>query len=67
MKFERKVKKKLEGRLGRRRKKEDPDEDEWISRIGREECMCKEMKRKESCGQNRMDIGLCREEIQGQT
>lgn len=67
MKFERKVKKILEGRLGRKRKKEDPGEVEWISRIGREECVCQEVKKKKSCGQNRMDIGLCREEIQGQT
>ena len=67
MKFEIKVKKILEGRFGKRRKKEDADEVEWINRIGREECVCKEVKKKKSCGLNRMDIGLCREEIEGQT
>jgi hypothetical protein len=29
-------------------KKEDPDEAEWISRIGREECVSKEVKKKKS-------------------
>jgi hypothetical protein len=38
---ERKVKKILEGKLGGGRKKEGPVEAEWVSRIGREECVCK--------------------------
>jgi hypothetical protein len=60
MKYERKVKKTLEDKSGGGRKKEDPDEAEWLSRIGREECVFKKAKKK-SCGQKGMGTGLCRE------
>jgi hypothetical protein len=65
----------LEGKSGRGRIKVDPDEAECVSRLGCVECVCKKLKKKKkkkkkkkrSCGQNRMDISLCREESQGQT
>jgi hypothetical protein len=66
MKYERKVKKILEGKAGGGRKKEDSDVAGWICSTEREECGCKKVKKK-SFGQNRMDIGLCREVSQGQT
>ena len=41
MKSVRKVKKILEGKSGEGRKKEDPVDYEWVSRIGHEECVLK--------------------------
>jgi len=52
--------------IRRRKEKEDPVEAELVSRIGREECVCIKVKKK-SCGQNRMEIGLRREESLRQT
>lgn len=65
VKSERKVKKIPEGKSRGGRKKEDPNESERVIRIGREDCVCRKVKKK-SCKQNRTDRGLCRQENQGQ-